>query len=81
MAIHVRRREFIFALAGAAAAWPLTVHAQQPAMPAVVGFLNSASPDMFADRLRRFRQGLKETSHVEGGLGSGTSHSQEEAIR
>ena len=80
MAIHVRRREFIFAPAGAAAAWPLTVHAQQPAMP-VVGFLNGASPDMFADHLRRFRQGLKETSHVEGGLGAGTSHSQEEAIR
>src|SRR5258705_3363996 len=31
-----------------------------------MGFLNSASPDTFADRLRAFRQGLKETGYVEG---------------
>ena len=32
----------------------------------VIGFLTPASPDMFADRLRGFRQGLKETGYVEG---------------
>jgi putative tryptophan/tyrosine transport system substrate-binding protein len=32
----------------------------------VIGFLNSQSPDGFAERLRGFRQGLKETGHVEG---------------
>jgi putative tryptophan/tyrosine transport system substrate-binding protein len=32
----------------------------------VIGFLYSASPDPVADRLRAFRQGLKETGYVEG---------------
>ena len=32
----------------------------------VIGFLHPASPDRFADRLRGFRQGLKEAGYVEG---------------
>ena len=32
----------------------------------VIGFLDPASPDTIADRLRAFRQGLKETGYVEG---------------
>jgi putative tryptophan/tyrosine transport system substrate-binding protein len=37
---------------------------RQPAMP-VIGFLSVASPDGYTDRLRAFRQGLKDTGHVE----------------
>jgi putative tryptophan/tyrosine transport system substrate-binding protein len=61
----IRRREFITLLSGAATvAWPVTARAQQPVMP-VIGFLHSAS-DTVPDRLRGFRQGLKDTGYVDG---------------
>ena len=60
---RVRRREFI-TLLGGAVSWPLAARAQQ-AMPAI-GFLASQLPDAITDRLRGFRQGLKDTGYVEG---------------
>jgi putative ABC transport system substrate-binding protein len=59
----MRRREFIKALAGSAAPWPLIVRAQQ-SIP-VVGFLSSRSPGESAQLVTAFREGLKEAGYLD----------------
>jgi hypothetical protein len=63
----MQRRKFITLVAGTAAAWPLAVHGQSPAMP-VIGLLGAARPDdaEVALNLAAFRRGLAETGYVEG---------------
>jgi ABC-type uncharacterized transport system substrate-binding protein len=60
----MNRRAFI-TLLGGTAAWPLAARAQQPAMP-VVGLLYGAQREPTENRLRAFRQGLKESGFIEG---------------
>jgi putative ABC transport system substrate-binding protein len=61
----MRRRDFITLVGGLAVARPLAAHAQQPAMP-VIGFVNVASPQGYAQPLSAFLKGLGETGYVDG---------------
>jgi hypothetical protein len=61
----VKRREFITLLGGAAAAWPLTSHAQQATMP-IIGYLSARSPDDTTHLVEAFRRSLNETGFIDG---------------
>ena len=61
----MRRRDFIAAFGGAAAAWPLAARAQQAPMLAV-GFLHSASVRNYELQVNAFREGLANAGYVEG---------------
>ena len=61
----MQRREFISLIGGAAAVWPLAVHAQQRAMP-VVGFLGASTLEDTKFRVAGFHRGLSEVGYLEG---------------
>ena len=60
----MKRRDFIMLLGGAAV-WPLTAHAQQPAMP-VVGYLDLTASRQNPIVPPGFREGLAAAGFVEG---------------
>jgi putative tryptophan/tyrosine transport system substrate-binding protein len=61
----MRRRELIILISGVVSAWPLTAHAQQPAIP-VIGFLSGASPETMGEYVAAFQQGLASVGFAEG---------------
>jgi putative ABC transport system substrate-binding protein len=58
-------RRDLMVLIGGAAAWPLAVRAQQPAVP-VIGWLSGATSESDANILPSFRQALNAQGFVEG---------------
>ena len=60
----MQRREFIALIGGAAAAWPITVRAQQK--PASIGFMAAGAAETSAPLLEAVKQGLHENGLVEG---------------
>ena len=68
MAIHIRRREAIFALCGVAFAWPLAGRAQQPdrlrRIGVLMGYAESDSEGQAF--VAAFREGLQKLGWVEG---------------
>ena len=66
MASHIGRRKFLATLGGAAAAWPLAAHAQQPAKLPTIGFLGTAAASAWAPWTAAFVQRLHELGWIEG---------------
>ena len=63
----MRRREFIAALGGGVAAWPLAARAQQPDRVRRIGLLSGTSDDSYAlERLAAFLQVLQQLGWTDG---------------
>jgi ABC-type uncharacterized transport system substrate-binding protein len=63
----MRRRDFIKAIVGSAAAWPLMASAQQsPTKVPRIGWLVTGAPPSYRFSLGAFRDGLRSLGYVEG---------------
>jgi putative ABC transport system substrate-binding protein len=62
----MRRRDFIAGFTGAAFAWPLAAHAQQPAKIFRIGFLGLPTAEGLPKRPEAFRAGLRDLGYQEG---------------
>ncbi len=62
----MRRREFITLLGGAAAAWPLAAHAQQPGKLPTIGFLGQSTRSATSEWTTAFVQRLRELGWIDG---------------
>jgi ABC-type uncharacterized transport system substrate-binding protein len=62
---HVKRREFIALLGGAACAWPLVARAQQAGKVHRIGFLGSATAAGSAKTVESLRAWLRDFGYVE----------------
>ena len=63
----MRRREFITLLGGAAVAWPLSAHAQQPSAKVFrIGYLGLTTAESLPKRPEAFRAGLRDLGYLEG---------------
>jgi len=65
MASHIGRRKFLATLGGAAAAWPLAAHAQQPGRVWRIGVLETTSMALNAANFEAFRQNLRDLGYIE----------------
>jgi putative ABC transport system substrate-binding protein len=60
MASYIGRRKFLATLGGAAVAWPVAAHAQQPGKIPRIGIIDDAP------RWNAFRHGLRDLGYLEG---------------
>jgi putative ABC transport system substrate-binding protein len=67
MASHIERRKFLATLlSGAAAAWPIAAHGQQPGKLPTLGFLVAGTQSSHSPWVAAFIQRLRELGWIEG---------------
>ena len=62
----MKRREFITLLGGAAAAWPMAAHTQQPAMRPIIGLVSIGASPTDPANFRPFLEQMRELGYIDG---------------